>query len=270
MTSTKAIASSTFSPSGRFFALSDTSHNVQLWDLNSESLCKTFTGQVASVMGIDISSDDTFVASAASNGVIRVWYFGGEEQKPVVLKTDFRDSPSAIAISPECDLVVAGTNRGGVHIWDIKTKSLTTTLPGRNFVAVRFSPDGSWLLGANTGGEVKRWDVPAIRQKKTDVPCSVAHLKDEQAGYSPSISQDNTWTVALSTAEGEVHMIRFGEGEPKPTVIGNVPAAATGRRVSSGPVSNKATGLVVGFARDGGRAIVYKYASWDYAGAYLV
>ncbi len=76
---------------------------------------------------------------------------------------------SSVAFSPDEKLAATGSSTGALRLWDVKTHQLVRELVGHQQVitALRFSPDGHYLLAAGGGqndtklnnGEVTLWEI---------------------------------------------------------------------------------------------------------------
>jgi WD40 repeat protein len=132
---------------------------VQLWDLKSRNVSKTFNGPGTPTTHIAYSSDGNRLATTGHEG-IQVW----------IAKTGARDlaipptkPPAAFHAcwSPDDRQIAAGGIDGQVRIWDAASgrihNSLTTKQPA--VFAVQFSPDGGSLLTRSV-----KWFDPNDRQ----------------------------------------------------------------------------------------------------------
>ncbi|KAG8901808.1 hypothetical protein FRB99_005092 [Tulasnella sp. 403] len=252
-----AVRGLKFSPSNDFLALGtgDVDFAVWVWDLRSGELHKTLLGMTENVWGVDISADDTFVvACSAAPSDVRLWRLDDDKGKVL----DLSISPAA----------------AGIAAADEEEGTLLATLSSGDdaVLCVKFSPDGSWLFGSNINGEVRRWDVGSIRKGKSEASCTMYRPKGSVEGFSTlSVSPDNAWFAVISADHGDVHVMQSNNPDStRASSIGKVPTHGIWRCVNLGPMSNSASGLAVGSGGGFTGAAVYKYASWDFPGAYLV
>ncbi|KAG8895254.1 hypothetical protein FRB99_000684, partial [Tulasnella sp. 403] len=120
-------------------------------------------------------------------------------------------------------------------------------------------------------GLVRQWDVAAAQEDTFDASCTTHQVSPtRETATTLSISPDNTWFAIVSANNGDV-FIKQSRDSKSPPPVGKVPADGTiWRGVSLGPMSNSASGLVAGGGGGLGTGVaVYKYASWDFTGAYL-
>jgi len=68
---------------------------------------------------------------------------------------------SALAVSPDAELLVTAGNDGAIWVWDAGSGELVRALAGHvgAVSGVGFSPDGRWLASAGSDGTVRVWDV---------------------------------------------------------------------------------------------------------------
>ncbi|KAG8901809.1 Nuclear receptor sub 2 group C member 2, partial [Tulasnella sp. 403] len=247
-----------FSPSNRFFALGlgNEDFAVWIWDLRSGKLHKTLLGMTGIVWGIDISADDNFVVTCPGEGDCRLWQLHDDEEGRI-LHTKGSSGGVAVAISPKCDLVVAESSGGDLSVWEQRQGTLLAALHG----------GGGLILG-----ELRRWEVEMIRKDKSEASHTAYHFKGGSEISALSVSPDNSWFAAISANHGDVHVLQSSISDStRASNIGKVPACGLWRCVSLGPISNNASGLAIGTGGGAeGAGIVYKYASWDFPGAYLV
>ncbi|KAG8896872.1 hypothetical protein FRB99_008606 [Tulasnella sp. 403] len=119
-------------------------------------------------------------------------------------------------------------------------------------------------------GDVRRWAIHAIQEGKSDAAGTVYRVSEATSALS--VSPDNAWFATISGRNGDVCIVQSSRPDPTHSEIaGQVSAYGFWRCVSLGPMSNKASGLAAG--KLGGvrstEVTVFKYASWDFPGAYL-
>jgi WD40 repeat protein len=95
-----------------------------------------------------------------------------------------------LAIAPDGTWLAAATRDGGIRIWDLRTATLRSTLPGhqREVRAVRIAPDGTWLASVGSDGAVRIWDAASGALSRT------------LSGHTGSVSSldmspDGTWLI---------------------------------------------------------------------------
>jgi hypothetical protein len=76
---------------------------------------------------------------------------------------------AALAFSPDCrTLATAPHASKGLHLWELATRQVRATLPGRGGwdgmgATSAFSPDGRWLVAPDSGAGYRLWDLSRLR-----------------------------------------------------------------------------------------------------------
>ena len=136
---------------------------------------------------------------------------------------------SALAFSPNGELVVSGGDDATLKLWKARTGQLIRSVDVRASVgAVAFSPDGRNVLSGSTDGAVKLWDVETGRLFRTlsshqDRVTSVAFSPD---GRMISGSRDQTLKVWESVTG---RLLRTFVGS-RSDIIGDIEVSSDGRR----------------------------------------
>src|SRR5262249_4407288 len=98
---------------------------------------------------------------------------------------------SAAAFDPAGELLVTGTSRGRVAVWDASSGRLLTELPGHSsrVYALSVSPDGKRVASAGADGTARVWDLRSGRS------ISVFRGHDKQV-YGVDFSPDGRLVVS--------------------------------------------------------------------------
>jgi WD40 repeat protein len=162
---------------------------------------------------VSFSPDGKQLASAGSDGLIRVWNFpqGGE---PLVLR-GHQGWVGSIAFSPKGDRLASGGADRVVRVWDIAAGKEVNALRGHTSAlqAVAFSPDGTRVASAGAtaknSGEVRVWDVSADQQAQT-------FMRDPRATGIDSVafSPDSKLLASGSISGVTIHDVASGQEHP--------------------------------------------------------
>jgi WD40 repeat protein len=181
----------------------------------------------APVSGIAFSPDARLLATASTDGVVRVWDVRtpSMNMQPTAVFNGGAGSVSIyngganLAFSPDSSLLAVGGDDGVLRLWDMVTESLSTSrrvLTSGQLLSVTFSPDGT-VLGtaggfhpATTGGpftgqdnRIYLWDTLLLQTGQNPLLVTLPGHADAVTGlaFSPdgtvlaSVSADRFWRL---------------------------------------------------------------------------
>jgi len=142
-------------------ATSDTRPRLRrLGKAQEESLCEqTLYGHTSYVNGCDVSPDGTRIASAASDGEVKIW--NAETGQEMLRLRGATISMESCHYSPDGTRLVAGTRDGRVIVWDTTSGSemWSVKVHDRPVPCCRFSHDGRGIVSASWDSRVKLLDA---------------------------------------------------------------------------------------------------------------
>src|SRR6202012_6075681 len=141
---------------------------VYLWDIVSKRLIRNIP-YPAFARATIFTPDQKQIISAHKDGSIRVWDVASGIQVALLQKSVDQgdvDEPSALALSPDGNLLVTGTSGGKLAVWDFKKREKKLSFDfasrpeeaGMHIVALRLMPDLKSVL-AVTWASVKTFDI---------------------------------------------------------------------------------------------------------------
>lgn len=152
-----------FSPDGRLLAVGTESQELMLIRTEDwQVLSRTRHGGQGdqAVNSIDFTGDGRTLATAGTNGEVKVWRLADPERGQLDLLLTLRTIRTAksVRISPDGTLMACGSGHGeGIWVWSLPEGKLLARLrippdPHRPITneVVEWTPDGSWLF---TGGD---------------------------------------------------------------------------------------------------------------------
>jgi WD40 repeat protein/serine/threonine protein kinase len=147
-----------FSSDGKRLGLISTGI-LDLYDLTTEALVKTFSWDDFGSWGLAFSPDGKQVAVGGWDQTIRLW-----NTVSGALDMTLRGHTGRIrgvAFSPDGRSIASASSDHSVKLWDAVTGAERATFRGHTGMStsVAFSPDGRCLAAGDRDGEVKVWDV---------------------------------------------------------------------------------------------------------------
>lgn len=152
-----------FSPNGRYLLCGGQGPEVQLWDVDRETVSQRFRGHAGVVQGVAFAPDGLLTASGGSDGTARLWDVASNKE---LHRLAHPDVVQAVAFSPDGQRVLTGCRDGAVRLWDVdrgRELHAFTGHKGRVW-SVAFAPDGRYALSGGDDQTVRLWGMPSAEQ----------------------------------------------------------------------------------------------------------
>ena len=115
------------------------------------------------VSAVAFNPDGTLLASAYSNGTVRLWRVATGQVYGLVLQAGSgpRGGVTGVAFNPDGTLLASADENGTIGLWNpiAGRPSGSPVQAGAGVNAVAFSPDGALLASADANGAVQLWDT---------------------------------------------------------------------------------------------------------------
>lgn len=145
--------SAAYDPQGRFYAISG-GEVISIFDAATDQPVRDLSGHAGRVLAMTYSADGKWLASASSDGSVKVWN-GADGVETLTLLG--HDAPiGSVGFSDDGDRLITGSDDGSVRVWDRETGAELLVLvegePGS--AAGAFSPDGRTTAVGGSDGRV--------------------------------------------------------------------------------------------------------------------
>ena len=214
-----SVCAAVFSPDGKTIATggSKQEEGLLLWDAGTGKLTKTFLGLKRGVETVAFSPDGKTIAAAGDEyGTIKLWDVDTGKLKST-LKVASDSDIENIAFSPDGKTIAScsGWLDRKVHIWDVASGTLRTSLTGHTDGVhyVSFSPDGRMLASGGEDNTVVLWDVETLSYKTT-LTTHTGHIE----GIAFSLDGK---TIASGSRDGRIILWDTENFQEKVTITGH-------------------------------------------------
>ena len=236
---TETIWAVAFSPDGKMLASGATrkprwwreDSEIFLWDADTGEHLATFKRppEIASeweaidqldITSLAFSPDGKMLASAGSEGTIRLWDIETGQYRTILKE---HATISSVVFSPDGKTLASGDWRNNILLWDVDTGKHLTTFKGHmdRVWDLAFSPDGKTLASAGWDNKILLWDVGtgSVRHTLTEhewLVMSVAFSPDGEILASGSYDK----TIRLWDANtGNLRATLLGHEDSVGTVV---------------------------------------------------
>ena len=169
------------SPDGRTMAVGDRTGRIKIWDFVARREVTAFKGHDAPVSPWRFLARGKVLLSGDSTSVVKRWEVGSWRE---IVSWQIDPSLSAVTVSPDERLLVAGLPSGTIKMWSAIDGRELASFSGHVGVVtvVVFAPDGRLLATGGLDGLAKLWD-PGTRKERAVLKGHLLGI--HSIGFSP-------------------------------------------------------------------------------------
>jgi WD40 repeat protein len=174
---------------------------IKLWNFESRKLLATLKGHLSHVWDLDISPDGKILASASSDGTIKLWRLDGELAPEMAAYRTLRGHTAPVVsarFSGDGETLASGSADQTAKLWRVGGSRSSDILSGhQDWVhSVAASSDGRHLATGSFDGTIRIWDTETLKPR----PIMDAHRHNVfTVAFSPDgrtlASCDAVWRV---------------------------------------------------------------------------
>ena len=161
------VDSVAFSPDGRLAVAGNRGHTLELWEVSSGKLLRTFSGHADVIICVAFSPDGRYLLSGGWDKTVRLWEVASGKQ--LKLLRGHTDDVLCVTFSPNGRLAFSSSSDRTMRLWNLAEGRLLKVFTGHNedVFGVDFSPDGRMAVSGSWDHNLKIWDVASGKCLRT-------------------------------------------------------------------------------------------------------
>ena len=171
---TYAIA---ITPDGQTMLSGGNDRTITVRHLRTGRILRTLTGHSGSIYALCLSQDGQILVSGGRDKTLKVWNLYAASNQNLISPTSrvigdgllhtltgHSESINCLAMSPDGQMLVSGSEDNTIKLWDLQAGELLSTLEGHEagVKSVAMSPDGQMLASGGADRTIKLWRLSEI------------------------------------------------------------------------------------------------------------
>ncbi|KAJ4479266.1 hypothetical protein J3R30DRAFT_3670085 [Lentinula aciculospora] len=181
-----------FSSTGTRIVSGHSNGTVRIWDASTGvQIGNPIKCHRSAAVAVFTPDDTRIVSKSTFDATLRIWDAStGVRIQNLPGNFDMMQPPTAMAFSPDGNMIVVGCKDKTLGIWDLNTGfQIGDPLGGHDLdaQAVAFSPDGTRIVSGSPDKTIRVWDISNVIQH---------HEGDVNPSVQVEYSKDNDWKLA--------------------------------------------------------------------------
>ncbi len=154
-----------FAPGGKQLASAIEDGSVRIWDLDTQSLKKSFNAHRGIVWMVAYHPTRPYVMTSGDDAYVRLWNASTFE---AVKEWKTNSAVRGASFSPNGERIVAGDREGTIHIFDIESGAelASKTQPG-TIMGIDYSADGKQIATVGSDKTVRIFDADTLVERQS-------------------------------------------------------------------------------------------------------
>jgi WD40 repeat protein len=135
---------------------------IYWWDANTGALLKRIAkpAEPAFLVDADFTQSGDRIAAAAQDAYVYFWDQKVNQWSRWPAPVDA--TITRVRFSPDGQLLLSGTYKGGLLIWDVQSGQLLSSYAttSSSLATIQFSPDGRYIAAGGGDGPIRLWGIP--------------------------------------------------------------------------------------------------------------
>ncbi len=208
---------------------------ITVRNLGTGRILRTFTGHPGSIYTLCLSRDGRTLVSGGRDTTLKVWNLHTVSNYTSISPmsraigdglrctlTGHSESINTVAISPDGQLLVSGSEDNTIKLWDLETEECLATLEGHEagVKAVAISPDGQLLVSGSADNTIKLWQLPGGKDEPICIDPIYTLTGHTDWVKCLAISPDGQ-VLASGSQDKTIKLWQLETGELKSTLVGH-------------------------------------------------